>query len=457
MVTSRHERRWSKALQQWLSLPLENSCLVNDIRTYIGDRMFSDEGFVKRWNGSPGLLFQLSSELALKAGHMFHLAARQIDVMAACKSTEDLSTARCELPDDINEIYDRILDSAPVSDQERIELLLQMIMHSPEPVTLNTYNEALAIDIRRGIIDIRKQLVNVEDILDWCPGFFFFQVSSDLPTGAATVRFAHESVHIYLLSGKMKSEFKPDMSLVAIHEKLWEICRIQLSSSPKAIGTGNEDHTSLSRFAAQHWSGFAYALEQHRQTDTQKVLDLYLSGRFSLHSFQESLEHTGLYADSNGVVRSSARRAALIHACEHGLVRSAARLYDFIRVPHADFRDLACECLGTAVYNAHVDVVGMLLAKGADMNVSGPQYGSALHAAVRNPQSNTRVLHVLLSEANRLAEVGLLSTATFRQALFLSRRFDNEKASALWARYRNGLSRSVSGTVPYPLRSRISQ
>ncbi|KAH0425414.1 hypothetical protein CcaCcLH18_10962 [Colletotrichum camelliae] len=135
---------------------------------------------------------------------LFRWAACQLQSLENCLDVEMVETALDTLPQTLNETYDRILTHVPPNHKTRTLRLLQFLVHSRRPLTLQQTAEMLAV--RDDSFDPINIMPCPREVVKLCPGFLTVHVEppslfSDDEENIETeeLHLAHFSVKEYLL------------------------------------------------------------------------------------------------------------------------------------------------------------------------------------------------------------------------------------------------------------------
>jgi len=83
-------------------------------------------------------------------------------------SLKEIRCALTELPKDLDEMYERILQKIPGKHRGKVNCVLHMLVVSFRPLKLHEVAEAIAVDCENNIFDLADRLLDQHDILKIC-------------------------------------------------------------------------------------------------------------------------------------------------------------------------------------------------------------------------------------------------------------------------------------------------
>ncbi|KAL8935840.1 MAG: hypothetical protein Q9216_005232 [Gyalolechia sp. 2 TL-2023] len=211
------------------SFPIADQSVNDDIRLYVEEILQSDQRF-KRWHKHPEVLDEIGYRLIDQAGGMFRWVSCQLDALSACRSLNKLRQTLDTLPTTLGGTYDRILCNIdPMFKRETLHIL-QWLVYSKRPLTIEEVAELVAFDIDgEQKFDAANRLADVEEVLDLCPSLILCTMpdgvngeqsdqavdgdSIDQDTGGMItaskrklpiIRIAHFTVKEYLISDHIR-------------------------------------------------------------------------------------------------------------------------------------------------------------------------------------------------------------------------------------------------------------
>ncbi|KAE9566933.1 hypothetical protein CGMCC3_g16940 [Colletotrichum fructicola] len=177
-------------------VPLSKTAINSDIRSYVEQRLDKDAGFQK-WTTNPGIVKLVCDQITSKADGMFRWAACQLDSLENCLDREGIETELDSLPRDLNETYERILNNISLTLKSKANRLLQFLLYSKTPLTLEKAVDIVAV--RRESFDIADRMPRPEEIQRICSSLVTSVVNGKGRHRTIQLQLAHSSVQEFLL------------------------------------------------------------------------------------------------------------------------------------------------------------------------------------------------------------------------------------------------------------------
>ncbi|KAF7978074.1 hypothetical protein HWV62_1723 [Athelia sp. TMB] len=440
MLTSRPEPDIEKGLTSLSHLkrvPIVDKCARIDITAYLDARLRSTE--MDKWREPEKQT--IKSTLLAGSGGMFRWVVLQMDDLMKCFNKAQLTLQLMALPRDLDATYAKIFQQSSYPDA--LKILLQFLVYSQSPMTVDQLAEVLAVDFNAIGGPLYKPDLRPErpsDIFSICYGLVIeFE---------GTVKLAHFSVKEYFVK-RIASEADSQSVITQVC-----LANILHFDRPSVLDWTNpsynlRDHIDslfpLARYAASYWV-YHFRLSGAGATSCP-LLQRMLSKLFRLPSTTQSyalISWVRLHRLSANNVSGQlpmgasplyyACLAGAIHAVEHlvqnGAVINAAdessnnplliaSLEGHLGVVNVLLDNGADSSVrdtksGTALQAAsskgHLAVVKLLIEMGADVNSQGGDYGTALHAA--SSEGYLEVARLLLERgADINLQVGTYGTA----------------------------------------------
>ncbi|KAL6904045.1 hypothetical protein GGI43DRAFT_432684 [Trichoderma evansii] len=348
-------------------LPLNEESVDNDIRSYIKARLEEGQEF-KRWANFPDVLEQIRVAVSSKSNGMFRWAACQLDSLRECLDRETLQDALQSLPEDLNATYARILQSIPKERKKKTIRLLQFLVFSERPLTLEEAVDIIAVRHNEGLFEAQDRLPCPEEITGYCSSLVSL-IQPSKPTAVLKLQLAHFSVKEYLLIHD-----SPDFIYPNPRVTITKTCLAYLATIPHASIATIKRQFPLAQYAAQIWMDHAKIAEK-----SEAVLEIIIAFLLNERRFRNSIH---LFNPDGLVYRRSGKVPAspLYYACLTGLGTTAQRLL----LMGADPNDPGGHQrypLTAASRNGHQEIVQLLLDNYANVNAKGGLYGVPLNAA----------------------------------------------------------------------------
>lgn len=229
----------------------------------------------------------------------FRWAACQVEIIQECRTVAEIERALDDLPETLDETYERTLQTIWRKDAEKARAILTWLLFSERPLTLHEMAEAAVVRPGDMETDHRDRLIQLSAVLSICRSLITLSDKryhhSDLMNGiyegglVQLVYFAHFSVKEYLISGRSKVfTGLPSPS----HEYIGHCC-ISILLPIDKVGLQSIDHVRhphrvlmnlisgqyLLLYAATSWSFHIKQLEAHKKVpgklshDVCKLLD----------------------------------------------------------------------------------------------------------------------------------------------------------------------------------------
>ncbi|KAI0181782.1 hypothetical protein GGR52DRAFT_55354 [Hypoxylon sp. FL1284] len=375
LVTSREEKDIRQNLVGFHNVRIEDQVteMDGDIARYTDYRLHTDPNL--QWLNAD-VKNDISKSMQAQASGMFRWVQCQLDTLSKLRTVRVIRQSLNQLPQDLDETYDRILARIPATDQEFARRILLWVSFSAKPLTLKELHTAIAIEADMDYVDPEALLHDPSDILGLVSGLVTV-------TEQGHVAIAHMSVRDYLLSPAVRRSGAATrvFALAArpANAALFRCCMAYVTAAHFRRGPARtleawletaERHPLL-RHAAVCWP-YYYRAATPDAALTASAMRL-------------------LGADSD----SSANRQTFM-AWVQAINADVARYWDFYP-RHA-----------TGLYYAATfglaDVAARLLADGADPDAPGSRFGgTALHgAAWRGHEAAARLLLEAGADPDRL-------------------------------------------------------
>ncbi|KAH0161481.1 Pfs, NACHT and ankyrin domain protein, partial [Aureobasidium melanogenum] len=152
-------------LLAWLETLFE---MNKDISIYIEHQV--DNGHdLKRWRPRPDLQKEIKTKLTNKADGMFRWVACQIEILKDCLNQQDLRSALENLPETLDETYERILNEIPKNYRQRTMIILRLLTWSERPLRPEELLDAVAVQPDdRPSFDPNNRMPEAGDIMKIC-------------------------------------------------------------------------------------------------------------------------------------------------------------------------------------------------------------------------------------------------------------------------------------------------
>ena len=295
-----------------------------------------------------------------------------------------LRKALKSLPPTLDETYVRILCSIPDEYHSYAFKVFQWLAFSLHPLSLQQVLEILAVDEETNTgFDPENRLQDQRDIFTICSSLVT-TVTRTQPgkQDVEELRLAHYSVKEYLVSDRVTHGAASRYSIaIEPHKLIAQTCLHYLLYFSESCFIEVDDQLveddvfktfPLLGYAARQWQYHARDAECYTDDISRLSLRLFQS---ESHVFTNWLVASGIpraYADIAGT--------PLYHASLQGLLKTAKAIIEAgadVNVTGGDFGT----ALQAASYAGYYEVVQLLINSGAEINTVGGEFGTALYAA----------------------------------------------------------------------------
>ena len=315
----------------------------------------------------------------------------QLEALQDCLPSSVRRTLK-ELPESLDETYERILREIKRPGRDHAHRLLQSLTVAIRPLRVEELAELLAYDFDEAEGGIAKVNPNwrwddhEEAVLSTCSSLISVVGGDD---GSRVVQFSHFSVKEFLTSNRLATSggdvARHCISLELAHTLLAQACLGTLLSLDDESAGGDGGDFPLAGYAAQHWMA-------HAQTD--KVSSRVQDGMQQL--FDSSKPHFSawirLYDVDNRFLKLPEYRTPPIQPAAAPLYYAATcgfrGLVEHLLIKYPQHVNIRGGSRGAALHTAsalnHAEVAQLLLEHGSDVDVEGVFQRSPLHFAAKN-------------------------------------------------------------------------
>ena len=409
-----------------------NSSLSTEMRRWREeDKSLVIETLTDRADGMFASIFSMQKE-NLTSAYRFRWVYCQLDALQHC-FPPNLRQFLNELPETLDETYERMLRGINKAQKDNAHRLLQCLTVASRPLRVEELAEVLAFDFHGsssgGIPTFKKdwRWDNQEQaVLSTCSSLITIVRSGDSPV----VQFSHFSVKEYLTSPRLAQSPHGDISRFHIdlgpaHTIMAQACLGTLLRSDER--TDNAEGSPLVKYAAQHWVDHARFEEVSLrvQDGIDNLFDTTKPHFVAWLQVHDIDEHWNAFS----IPRGHDRGTPLYYAAQSGIYDLAERLitkhpeqvnacggrkkaplmaalskrhFHIAELLHKEgaFLDIQNDAGWTVLhlqsYHDIIDIIRWLLDRGADPNVRtlGGSSWVPLHVAIHD--ENVEVVQVLL-------------------------------------------------------------
>ncbi|GKT71811.1 NACHT and ankyrin domain protein [Colletotrichum tofieldiae] len=307
------------------------------------------------------------------------------------------------LPRDLTETYDRMLQKIPREYWSSSVRLLQFVVHSKKPLTLEVAVEVVATDIDDDPPHFHcdGRVFSNADILRHCPSLVSVIELEDWDgVIRKELHLAHFSVKEYLL---LQDDFDPMKSSITITKT----CLAYLTDIEGSRWRLAEEYP-MAQYAAESWLDLVKAGRAEPPDDVTTAIASFLQEKNTLKRwtyFNEEIDGRWYRKlDNDEPIGGS-----LYYACRSGLTAVAKMIIN----QGADVnshRGVYGTALQAASHFGHLETVRLLVDNQADVNAEGGEHGTALQAA--SSEGHFEIVRLLLDKrADANAQPGAFATA----------------------------------------------
>ena len=273
--------------------------------------------------------------------------------------------------------------------REEARKVFALLVSGRRPPTLAETAEAVAVDLNTNSFDPKNRLRDARSVLKICHSFISLVEPNVWPFRGARVasseterilRFAHYSVHEFLMSDRVAGDFR-----LTVQDANAIVARLSLSYILSVSGTMPPVSSTLELlpfivYASSNWS-LAYA-NSNKENDQHNIS--LLTCRLFTTDNEAKLKYSIYISDPDKAYKVPFQDmkyiSRLYYACLYGLLYVCINIVD-------DGADVNAQggyygnALQAASSRGHREIVELLLNNGADVNAQGRYYGNALQDA----------------------------------------------------------------------------
>ncbi|KAF8268319.1 hypothetical protein EI94DRAFT_1186065 [Lactarius quietus] len=362
--------------------------IADYIRTVVNS---SPSTAMRRWRAEDKNM--VIETLTERADGMFRWVYCQLETLQYC-FPPNLRQFLNELPESLDETYDRILKAINKAQKNNAHRLLQCLTVASRPLRVEELAELLAFDFQAsssgGIPKLREDWRwedQEEAVLSTCSSLIAIVPGDESPV----VQFSHFSVKEYLMSPRLAKSPDRDVSrfhidLEPAHTMMAQACLATLLQLDDHTAASNVNRPPLSEYAAQHWVDHAqfHNVSARIQDGIDDLFDIskpHFAAWHQVYNIDENWSY--FHPPSNTSVGTP-----LYYAAFCGFYDLTERLI----MKHPEqvnaYGGLVLAPLLAALSKRHFRAADLLYRHGAAMDVQDAVRDTPLHAASANGQAD---------------------------------------------------------------------
>jgi len=306
----------------------------------------------------------------------------------------------------LEETYARILHSIPAKHKQNAIRILQFLTFSKRPLRIEEAVDVIAVDTEGGqYFDPKRRMPNPYEISRYCSSLVVVvpakDHSHDKGDKPMELRLAHFSIKEYLTSSRLQEDVAQHFQEVATQASIAAVCLAYLLHLNQNIPIEEIRKTfPLAQYSARYWmdhaaiaegkdrklQGFVEKLFYHHKNSYRNCYNLYRPDR-PWDGEPKGEPASALYYASFG---------GLVNAVKYLLVNAGAD----VNVQGGEYSS----ALQAASQGGHEKIVELLLEAGADVNARGGKYGNAVYAA--SVQGHEKIVELLVKAGTNINAQG---------------------------------------------------
>ena len=343
----------------------------------------------------------------------FRWAVCQMDTLGKCRTRLALQKALKALPTTLDGTYERILCTISNEDSEYAMRILQWLVFSSRPLSVEELAEVVAINVERETAFDRDEIFeDPMEVLDICLSLVSVVMTKGSSLGgpsrrsskiSRTVTLAHYSVQEYLVSQRICQGHAARYSMqpAACHGYIAKGCLGYLLQYEKGLFDRFESARSLqevyalAQYSAEHWIIHTHNAEEHDNRLSCLATKLLSTGDGAYLNWLRLYDPDKPWGELDFRRELDQCPNPLYHASLGGLANTTSRLVQ-------EGADVNAQggwwgnALQAASYGGHDKIVELLLSESANVNAQGGWWGNALQAA--SGRGYNKIVELLLSE-----------------------------------------------------------
>ncbi|KAJ7845607.1 hypothetical protein B0H14DRAFT_3867996 [Mycena olivaceomarginata] len=369
LFTSQPRTVFTDGFEGVTRISLQPEVTGKDIRLFVNSEL-RDNRNMKIWASRAD---DIIDRVVLKSNGMFRLAACLLVELSRCKRQNELEKTLENLPNDLFGIYDRFLEAIRPQDFVYVAGVLRWLVFANDrwfKCTLAEVADAVAFDFSNPAhyaYDPSVRTDNANAILEWLEGL----VTVHWRGPKKRLVLAHASVQDYIMSKQFIFGF--DLRSGPSHTFIAQSCiGYLLHFADHPLNSSTFPNYPMAAYVAQNWHHHLLCCDVPTIlfTDALRLLENGSRQYLALLDLRQT--------DRWGRVK---RGPPSLYMCSDG---GYTEIVGLLLAKGADVNQQGGKygnALLAASYRGHPEVVRLLLANGANVNAQGGRYGTALQAA----------------------------------------------------------------------------
>jgi ankyrin repeat protein len=308
--------------------------------------------------------------------------------------------ALTELPETLDETYERTLREINKADWELTHRLFQCVAVASRPFRVEELAEFLAFDFKAGPIAKFQEDWRLEDPVDAVLSTCSTLLALVNVGGSQVIQFSHFSVKEFLISARLseatdKTLRRFSISMTSAHTLVAQACLGVLLHLDTNITRDNLKNYPLAEYAARHWVNHA-RFENVSRNAEDGMKELFDPRKRHIATWVWICDPRNTIGDSERAERPPPPGGTPLH---YAAVCGFERIVKFLAVEHSQdvnsrrFDD-EWSPLHLASSYGHVEVAHILIKQGADLTARATDGFTPLHVASKRGHVNVAALLV---------------------------------------------------------------
>ncbi|KAH6699782.1 ankyrin repeat-containing domain protein [Leptodontidium sp. MPI-SDFR-AT-0119] len=439
------EKRMAESTVAIHNIPIPAECVNKDVRLHVTQFIASHrvmKDFPKH------LKTEIEDTISNKAQGMFQWAVCQLGLIKNCKQVGAVRKTLNNLPETLDDMYDRILASISDETWQIARTALMLLAYSIRPLTLEELAEGMVVDYEgQRFKSDEHRLTNYRHVLEICSSLVSVSktrldlretpwlqeknrienrpswLSEEFNKEHEIVQFAHFSVREYIILQRTKSAPRVSrfsFSPTAAHQAIAELCLVYLLDFSGGVRLLRIEFVAFPflAYAAQHWPEHWRRQLTHKDQGTvngliQRILDTEEDHSAYINytnicrpdALVDEAGSFNIYGFAGQQVKSlDSVPQPLYYTAQLGHLQLCQWLLDERGCDVNAVRGKFGQAIQIAARFGHKDVVELLLDRGAHVDRHCGEHGYPLQAAAYG--GHVEVIKLLLDRGAEVNAVG---------------------------------------------------